>query len=109
MYSKVLASAFAVVFLLLFIAMGIFFATSAREHGAPTMFSWVGWGFALLGVILLVGALTGIFRKAPPTPAGGSRPPDPVQLAGDQPGRVTRCPGCGAPLSGASCSYCGAG
>lgn len=46
-----------VVFMLIFTSVGLFFAISSAEDGAPIIFQIVGGGFALIGIIALVSML----------------------------------------------------
>ncbi len=105
---KVLASLFTLVFFSIFIAFGVFFATSSRENDTPVIFPLVGWGFAILGAIMLVGTISAIFRARPIVRDAGSsskrRASDSTSASDPR-----RCSGCGSASGEVPCPYCGAG
>lgn len=70
----VAAGLVALIFFTLFISFGVFFAVSSSQHGAPFIFPLVGWGFALIGAIVLISVIgkiatstASVARRAKPT------------------------------------------
>lgn len=93
-----------VLFLLLFIAGGVFFSIFSLGMGAPIFFGVVGIVFAIIGGLMLFSALT---KK----PRGMPRidPDSPIRTEPKTP-MASKCPSCGARrLRDAHfCDYCGA-
>lgn len=107
---RVLGALMAIVFSVIFIGGSVSFATLAASNGAPRLFSFVGWGFAALGVLFLVASLVAIFKNSEKSAEmdgqvqGGSAQSN-QQPSVSSPGR---CVSCGAAGGTVPCPYCGA-
>jgi len=92
-----------VLFLLLFIAGGIFFSIFSLGMGAPIFFAGVGIVFAIIGGLMLFSALTKKPRGMPRIDPDG-----PIKAEPKTP-TASKCPGCGARRirNAHFCDYCG--
>ena len=120
MSGQTLGKVFCVCFLLIWISGPLYFALDILLHGGPLIMAVMGGGMAFLGIIMMIGVLTGTFRSQSSPDSTG--PPELSGHVGESAavvyGPPTTCPSCGAELSEENvdwvgplrlqCPYCGA-